>query len=94
VTRLDGAPGAVAGFADTSAAAGRDGASVPATLSAYCDIHGLAALLRHLETGPRAVAVERMTVQINPALRGAPDVLQVSLTLRAPVVLTEGEGAP
>ena len=62
-------------------------ASLPATLAAYCDIIGLAALLDHLAHAPRVVRVEKLTIQQNSALRGAPDMLQVTLTLRAPVVL-------
>jgi hypothetical protein len=58
-----------------------------ATLSAYGDIHGLAALLAQLATAPRVTMVERLTVQINPALRGAPDVLRVTLGVRAPMVM-------
>jgi Tfp pilus assembly protein PilO len=58
-----------------------------ATLSAYGDIHGLAALLAQLAEAPRIVTVERLTVQINPALRGAPDVLRVTVGVRAPVVM-------
>lgn len=58
-----------------------------ATLSAYGDIHGLAALLAQLASAPRITMVERLTVQINPALRGAPDVLRVTLGVRAPMVL-------
>ncbi|WP_309670441.1 GspMb/PilO family protein [Gemmatimonas sp.] len=58
-----------------------------ATLSAYGDIHGLAALLAQLTSAPRITAVERLTVQINPALRGAPDVLRVTLGVRAPMVM-------
>ena len=61
--------------------------SLPATLAAYCDVVGLAALLDHLAHAPRVVYVERVTVQQNSALRGAPDMLQVTLSLRAPVVL-------
>lgn len=57
-----------------------------ATLSAYGDIHGLSALLAQLARAPRITAVERLTVQINPALRGAPDVLRVTLGVRAPMV--------
>lgn len=76
VTRLEVAPSA------------EPGASfVPASLAAYSDIHGVAELLGHLEHGPRLMFVERMTVQMNSALRGAPDVLQVTLTLRAPVII-------
>lgn len=58
-----------------------------ATLSAYGDIHGLSALLSQLARAPRITAVERLTVQINPALRGAPDVLRVTLGVRAPMVM-------
>jgi len=58
-----------------------------ATISAYGDIHGLAALLAQLVSAPRITAVERLTVQINPALRGAPDVLRVTLGVRAPMVM-------
>ena len=58
-----------------------------ATLSAYGDIHGLAALFAQLASAPRIVSVERLTVQINPALRGAPDVLRVTVGVRAPMVL-------
>jgi len=58
-----------------------------ATMSAYGDIHGLAALLAQLASAPRITAVERLTVQINPALRGAPDVLRVTLGVRAPMVM-------
>ncbi len=67
--------------------AGGTGASLPATLAAYCDIVGLAALLDHLAHAPRVVHVEKLTIQQNSALRGAPDMLQIVLTLRAPVVL-------
>ena len=58
-----------------------------ATLSAYGDIHGLAALLAQLAQAPRITTVERLTVQINPALRGAPDVLRVTVGVRAPTVM-------
>ncbi len=58
-----------------------------ATLSAYGDIHGLAALLSQLARAPRITSVERLTVQINPALRGAPDVLRVTVGVRAPMVM-------
>jgi Type II secretion system (T2SS), protein M subtype b len=61
--------------------------AVRGTLTAVGDIHGLAALLRTLETGARLVQVERFAVQQNSALRGAPDVLQLSLSVRAPVIL-------
>lgn len=71
----------VEALADTSSDA------VSATLSVTGDIHGLAALLATLEHGPRVLTVERMSVTQNTALRGAPDVLQLSFTVRAPVVL-------
>lgn len=58
-----------------------------ASLSAYGDIHGLASLLAQLANAPRITAVERLTVQINSALRGAPDVLRVTLEVRAPMVM-------
>ena len=51
------------------------------------DIHGLAALLAQLAQAPRITTVERLTVQINPALRGAPDVLRVTVGVRAPMVM-------
>lgn len=63
--------------------------AVRGTLTAVGDIHGLAALLRTLESGARLVQVERFTVQQNSALRGAPDVLQLSLSVRAAVIRDE-----
>ena len=93
VTRLDVADAAEANSGqsprtsatDSNAATGAT--SITATLSAHCDIAGLARLLAQLEHGPRVVHVERMTVQQNSALRGAPDMLQITLTVRAPVVI-------
>ena len=98
VTRLDVAPdlspqssGEVARdsspTATTQSAPRGRAVSLPATLAAYCDIVGLAALLDHLARAPRVVYVERITVQQNSSLRGAPDMLQVTVTVRAPVVL-------
>ena len=58
-----------------------------ATISAYGDIYGLSALLAQLASAPRIAAVERLTVHINSALRGAPDVLRVTLEVRAPMVM-------
>jgi hypothetical protein len=60
---------------------------VSASLSVVGDVHGLATLLSTLERGPRVLFVERLTVVQNSALRGAPDVLQVTLAVRAPVVI-------
>jgi hypothetical protein len=68
-------------------AAGEALPMVQATLAALGDVEGLALLLAQLGEGPRPVRVERVTVQRNPALRGAPDVLQWTLVVRAPVVL-------
>lgn len=76
VTRLDVAPADSAG-----------NRTLPASLSAHGDIHGLADFLGHLEHGPRVVRVERMMVQMNSALRGAPDMLQLTMTVRAPVIV-------
>lgn len=74
VTRLDVTP-------DTLATNG-----VPATLSAYGDIHGVAALLDVVQSGPRVMRLERLSVQRNAALIGAADVVQVTLQVRAPVL--------
>ncbi len=60
-------------------------ASVPAVLSAYGDITGVATLLDLLATGPRVVMVDKFVAQRNAALLGAPDVVQVTLSLHAPV---------
>lgn len=97
VTRLDVAAADASGDADAGSdplagsGPGMAGTSpaifIPATLSAHCDITGLADLLAQFANGPRVVQVERMTVQSTSALRGAPDMLQVTLTLRAPVII-------
>ncbi len=80
----DGA-GLVVNRVEALADSSSDGVS--ATLSVTGDIHGLAALLATLEHGPRVLSVEKMSVTQNTALRGAPDVLQLSFTVRAPVVI-------
>ena len=94
VTRLDvAAEGAAEGSSIQSPGGVADSistfgvTSIPATLSAHCDIAGLARLLAQFASGPRVVHVERMTVQQNSALRGAPDMLQITLSVRAPVVI-------
>ncbi len=79
--------GSLADSADSSTRGNGRSVALPATLAAYCDIIGLAALLDHLARAPRVVYVERLTVQQNSSLRGAPDMLQVTLSLRAPVVI-------
>lgn len=74
VTRLD-----VANSADTG--------DVPITLTANGDIYGLAELLRQLRSARYAVLVDKLQAQNNSALRGAPDVLQIALSLHAPVIV-------
>lgn len=64
--------------------------SVAAQLSVIGDIHGLSALLASIETGPRAIRVERLAIRRNSALRGATDVLQVTLGLQAPLLIDGG----
>lgn len=71
-------------------AAGETSAPLPVlrgSFSVVGDIHGLAQLLAQLADGARPVQVERLTVQQNPALRGAPDVLQWTVGVRVPVVV-------
>jgi hypothetical protein len=62
------------------------GTRLPATLSAYGDISGAATLLNTLMTGPRVLLLDRLTLTRNAALAGAPDVVQLTMTLRAPVL--------
>ncbi len=59
---------------------------LPAALSAYGDVGGVAALLDFLATGPRVLSIERVSLLRNAALLGAPDVVQITLSLRAPVL--------
>jgi hypothetical protein len=59
---------------------------IPATISAYGDIHGVARFLDLIGRGPRVLVLERLAVQRNAALLGAPDVVQFTATLRAPVL--------
>lgn len=60
--------------------------SIPATFSAYGDITGVTHMLGVLATGPRVVNVERVALVRNSALLGAADVVQVTMTVRVPVV--------
>lgn len=60
---------------------------LPFELSATGDIYGLADLLQRIRTASFVVVVRKLQVQNNSALRGAPDVLQFSLSLQAPVVV-------
>lgn len=93
VTRLEVSPDdSSASDATPNAPAGEDTKGVampnrlPATLSAYGDINGAVALLNTLMTGPRVLLVDRLTLSRNAALVGAPDVVQLTMTLRAPVL--------
>lgn len=61
--------------------------SLPMTLSANGDIYGLTALLEQLRRARQALVVDKLSVQVNSALRGAPDVLQMTVTLHAPVIV-------
>ena len=74
VTRLDVANSANSG-------------DVPITLSANGDIFGLAELLRQIRAARYTVVVDKLQAQNNSALRGAPDVLQIALSLHAPVIV-------
>jgi len=60
---------------------------LPITLSANGDIFGLAELLRQFRAARYTVVVDKMQAQNNSALRGAPDVLQIALSLHAPVIV-------
>lgn len=60
---------------------------LPFELSANGDILGLTDLLQRIRTARYIVSVREMTVQNTSALRGAPDVLQVTLSLDAPVIV-------
>ena len=64
--------------------------TLTAQLSVIGDIQGVARLLETLAHGPRVVTLTRLTVQQNSALRGAADVLQVTIGIQAPLIL---EGA-
>jgi hypothetical protein len=75
---------------DPEDASGSGIRTVAASLSVIGDIHGVAALLASVASGPRAVLVERLAIRRNSALRGAPDVLQVTIGLRAPLLIDGG----
>lgn len=60
--------------------------SIPASLSGYGDIRGVTELLTLVSSGPRVLVVDQLTLIRNAALLGAPDVVQFTLTLRAPVL--------
>lgn len=77
VNRLD-----VAGAPDTT---GTILPMIPATLAAVGDIHGVSEFLSLLETGTPVVEIRELTIVSNSSLRN--DLLQLSLTLRAPSVI-------
>ncbi len=86
VTRLEVAPDGDATNEPAAATA------VPATMSAYGDIVGVTAFLDLLARGPRVVIIDKMVMQRNAALLGAPDVVQVTMTVRAPVLSSSTSG--
>lgn len=78
VSQLD-----VAGAPDSSAGALP---TVPATLIAVGDIHGVTELLALLQHGARLLEIREVTVTANPSLRAPQPLLQLSVSLRAPYV--------
>jgi type II secretory pathway component PulM len=64
-------------------------AALPATLIALGDVFGIADLLSRVQNGTTLLEVRELTVQINPARRaeGGGELLQVTLTVRAPFVI-------
>lgn len=64
-------------------------AALPATLIALGDIYGVADLVSRVQNGNTLLEVKELSVQINPARRadGAGELLQVTLTVRAPFVI-------
>lgn len=85
VTRLDVTPRSAA---DTAMAPDMPAVapSIPASLSGYGDIRGVTDFLTMVSLGPRVLMVDQLTLIRNAALLGAPDVVQFTLTLRAPVL--------
>jgi Tfp pilus assembly protein PilO len=77
VTRLDAAGAPIVG--------GGSGVAIPATIAVQGDIYGIADFVRRLQHGPWTLELTDFTIAPNPVLRG--NILQVSIGLRAPVVL-------
>ncbi len=77
------AGGTSAGSPETAAASLQ---YVPVSFSAYGDIGGVTSVLQTLAGGPRVMIVESLALQRNAALAGAPDVVQFTVKLRAPVL--------
>jgi hypothetical protein len=76
VTRLDAAGEPIASGSTVA---------IPATLAAQGDIYGIADFLRRLQHGPWLVEITDFSIAPNPVLRG--NILQVSIGMRAPVVM-------
>ncbi len=64
-------------------------AALPATLIALGDVYGVADLLTRIQTGSTLLEIRELTVQVNPSRRaeGGGELLQVTLTVRAPFVI-------
>lgn len=77
VTRLD-----LAGTPDSSAS---PLPSIPASLSAIGDIHGISEFLSLLQYGMPVMEIRELTLVSNSSLRGG--LIQLSLTLSAPAVI-------
>ncbi len=94
VSRLDVAGGGSGGGSmqqgtspGDSSAAQNGSEQLPVSMSAIGDVYGLTAFLRQLRDGPRVVNIDRVSVQVNSALRGAPDVLQITISMHAPAII-------
>ena len=64
-------------------------AALPATLIALGDVYGVADLVSRVQHGSTLLEVRELTVQVNPARRadGGGELLQVTMTVRAPFVI-------
>ena len=60
---------------------------VPASVSATSDIYGISSFLRRLQHGPTLLEITLVAVAPNPTLRG--NLLQLSVTMRAPILVEE-----
>lgn len=76
VTRLDAAGEPIAS---------NSSAAIPATIAAQGDIYGIADFLRRLQHGPWLLDITDFSIAPNPVLRG--NILQVSIGMRAPIVM-------
>lgn len=76
VTRLDAAGQPIASSSSVA---------IPATIAAQGDIYGIADFLRRLQNGPWLLDITDFSIAPNPVLRG--NILQVSIGMRAPIVM-------